>query len=307
MSPRTRSVALATAAAAGGLDEDMLPLLAALAARDLVACEAVWDDPAVDWGRFDAVVVRSTWDYFARRDEFLGWARRVAAATRLHNPAAVLEWTTDKRYLVDLDRAGVPVVPTVFLEPGEGGLLGKLGDLAEQDLIVKPAISAGSNDTARHCRGERAAAAAHVGRLLAAGRPAMLQPYQAAVDEQGETALVFFDGQFSHAIRKGAIFARDPGGPDMVGGLFAREEIAPRQPSAAERRVADATLAALRTRLPGVRQPLLYARVDLVPLQDGTPAVLELELCEPSVFLDHSLGSAERFAAAIVHRLEEPR
>lgn len=304
MSSRTRSVGLATAAPAGGLDEDMLPLLAALAARDLVACEVVWDDAAVDWARFDAVVVRSTWDYFARRDEFLAWARQVEAATRLFNPLAVLEWNSDKCYLADLDRAGVPIVPTVFLEPGDAAALPGID--GAPDLIVKPAVSAGSNDTARYRPSERGAAEAHLARLLASDRTVMVQPYQAAVDEHGETALVFFDGEFSHAVRKGAIFAGDPegpAGPAMVGGLFAREDIAPRQPSAAERRVADATLAALP--LPGVRQPLLYARVDLVPLADGTPAVLELELCEPSVFLDHSLGSAERFAAAIVRRLEE--
>ncbi len=303
----TRSVALVTAAAARALDEDMLPLLAALAARDLVACDAVWDDPEVDWRRFAAVVVRSTWDYFSRRDEFLAWARRVAAVSRLHNPVEVLEWTTDKRYLRDLERASVPVVPTVFREPGQAADLAELG---EADLIVKPAVSAGSNDTARYRRGERAAAEAHVRSLLAQGRTAMAQPYQSAVDEHGETALVHFDGAFSHAIRKSAIFAGDqegPEGPAIVGGLFAREEIAPREPSAAERRVAEAALAAAAARLPAVRQPLLYARVDLVPRPDGTPAVLELELCEPSVFLDHSPGSAERFAAAIERRLEEKR
>ncbi|HXT51946.1 MAG TPA: hypothetical protein VN811_12945, partial [Thermoanaerobaculia bacterium] len=126
------------------------------------------------------------------------------------------------------------------------------------------------------------------------------QPYQRGVDEHGETALLYFDGRFSHAIRKGAIFAQ---GPQMVGGLFAREDIRPREPSAAEREVGEATLRAATAALPANLSPWLYARVDLVPLADGSPAVLELELCEPSVFLAHAEGAAERLATAIVARL----
>jgi len=288
-------IALVTAAAARGLDEDMPPLLRALADRGLDPREAVWDDPAVDWASFDLVLLRSTWDYYARRDELLAWAAGVAATTVLHNPLAVLRWTTDKRYLSELARAGVPIVPTTFLLPGGAAAL-PAGD----DLIVKPAISAGSNDTARYRAGERAAARAHVERLLAAGRVVMVQPYQAAVDTRGETALVYFDGRFSHAVEKGAIFAA---GPQMVGGLFAREEIRSRAPSAAEMAVGEATLRALAASLPATVWPLLYARVDLVPLAGGGPGVLEVELCEPSVFLGHAAGSAERFAAAIARRL----
>jgi O-ureido-D-serine cyclo-ligase len=290
-----RRVALVTAAAARGLDEDMPPLLRALPERRLAPEEVVWDDDAVDWSRFDLVLLRSAWDYYARREEFLAWAEAVAAATALHNPLAVLRWNTDKRYLGELASARVPIVPTTFLLPGE-----PVPWPAHDDLIVKPAISAGSNDTARYRAGESAAARAHAGRLLAAGRAVMVQPYQAGVDARGETALVYFDGRFSHAVEKGAIFAS---GPQMVGGLFAREEIRPRTPSAAELEVGAAALRALAGLLPPGAWPLLYARVDLVPLRDGSPALLELELCEPSVFLAHAEGSAARFAAAVARRL----
>jgi len=293
-----RRVALVTAERARGLDEDMPLLLAALAARGLVAAEVVWDDPAIEWGGFDLVVVRSTWDYFARREEFLAWAERVAAVTALHNPVSVLRWNSDKRYLRDLERAGVPIVPTTFVEPGEEAAAA-LPEEEVLDLIVKPAVSAGSNDTARYRAGERDAALAHVARLQSEGRVAMVQPYQRAVDEHGETALLYFDGRFSHAIRKGAIFA---GGPQMVGGLFAREDTQPREPSVAEREVGDAGLRAAAAVLPAETTPLLYARVDLVPLADGNPGVLELELCEPSVFVAHAAGSADRLAAAIARR-----
>jgi O-ureido-D-serine cyclo-ligase len=294
-------VALVTAARARGLDEDMAPLLAALAARGLDAVEVVWDDPAVEWGGFDLVVLRSTWDYYARREEFLAWAERVAAVSELHNPVPVLRWNTDKRYLRDLERAGVPIVPTTFLGPGEPATLTELPEQDKLDVIVKPAVSAGSNDTARYRAGEREAALAHVVRLQSEDRSAMVQPYQHAVDEHGETALVYFDGRFSHAIRKGAIFA---GGPQMVGGLFAREEIGAREPTAAERQVGAAALRAAAGVLPAPVMPLLYARVDLVPLADGAPGVLELELCEPSVFVAHAEGAAERLAAAMAQRLE---
>ncbi|HEV8632517.1 MAG TPA: hypothetical protein VGV61_19540 [Thermoanaerobaculia bacterium] len=143
--------------------------------------------------------------------------------TLLHNPAAVLAWNTDKRYLRELAAAGVIVVPTTFLAPGEPPVLP-----ASTELVVKPAVSAGSNDTARYDAAGGAAARAHVQRLHAEGRMVMVQPYQRAVDEYGETALVYFDGELSHSIEKGSIFAARP---EIVGGLFAREEIRPRTPS----------------------------------------------------------------------------
>ena len=291
---RRPSVALVTASRARGLDEDMPPLRAALDAHGIDASEVVWDDPAVDWAAFDLVVVRSTWDYFSRHDAFVAWADRVEGDTRLENPAAILRWNSDKRYLRELEDQGVAIVPTTFLAPGDPLLLPE-----GADLIVKPAVSAGSNDTARHGGGDCAAAVEHVRRLHADGRVAMVQPYQHAVDARGETALVFIDGELSHAIEKGAIFAT---GPQMVGGLFAKERILPRTPTAAERSAAEAVLRALASRL-RLERPLLYARVDLVPLDDGSPALLELELCEPSVFLTHAGGSAHRFAAAIAARL----
>lgn len=291
----TRRIALVTAARALGLDEDLPLLQRALGELGSAAEIVVWDDAAVEWQRFDAAVVRSTWDYFSRRAEFLAWADRVAAATVLLNPPPVLQWSTDKRYLAELANTGVPIVPTTFVDAGDIGSLPPL-----DDLIVKPAVSAGSNDTTRYrSSDEREMALAHVERLVAAGRAAMVQPYQRSVDEHGETALVYFDGRFSHAIRKGAIFAA---GPEMVGGLFARESIEPRPPSDAELHVGEAAIAALPALL-AAPTPLLYARVDLVLLADGTPAVLELELCEPSLFLPYSAGAPERFAAAIARRL----
>ncbi|MBK9178032.1 MAG: hypothetical protein IPM45_00430 [Acidimicrobiales bacterium] len=280
-------VALVTAAGARDLDEDLPPLLRALSVVGVRAEVAVWDDPAVDWARFGLVVVRSTWDYAARRDEFLAWAVAVEAVTRLRNRAAVLRWNTDKRYLGDLAAAGVPVPDSAWFAPGEAVALPP-----HEGLVVKPSVGAGSVDAGRYGAGERDDAAAHVARLQAGGRHALVQPYLTSVDEEGETALVYLGGVLSHAVRKGPLLVP---GTSIVGGLFAEEDIRPRQPTDAQRRVAERALAAV----PGGAATLLYGRVDLVAGPGGEPVVLELELTEPSVFLDHAPGAAERFAAAV--------
>jgi glutathione synthase/RimK-type ligase-like ATP-grasp enzyme len=283
-------IALVTASTARHLDQDLPPLAAALAALGHDPTIVEWDDPAVRWEAFDRAVVRSPWDYCPRRDAFVAWAERTAARVPLDNPAPVLRWNTDKHYLRDLAAAGVPVTPTRFVEPGEAAALA-----FEGEVVVKPAISAGAKDTQRYAPAAHAAALAHVEALTEAGRTAMVQPYQAAVDARGETALVCFEGVFSHAIRKGPILRPDR---VFVEGLYAAEHIERREPTPAEREVAARALAAVPS-----RGPLLYARVDLVPGPDGEPLVLELEATEPSLFLAHAEGAAARLAAAIDRRV----
>ena len=305
-------IALVTARAARGTDPDMPPLLAALRAAGADAHEVDWDDDAVDWSAFDLALLRSTWDYCERLPAFLDWAARVSARTQLLNPPDVLRWNTDKHYLADLARAGVAVVPSRFVEPGEDAELALqrfLHDFPHPpaatsptsignglgDVVVKPAIGAGSRDAQRHARTRREAIVAHLRRLLDAGRSVLLQPYLDRVDAHGETALLFFDGAFSHAIRKGPLLRRDA---DATTGLYARETIEPRQPSPAERELAQRALAAIP-----FAQPLLYARVDLIADAAGAPRLLELELAEPSVFAAHADGVAGRFAQAIWQRI----
>jgi len=297
----TTLVALVTARAARGLDEDMPPLTAALAAAGARSEIVDWDDPSVEWARFDLVVPRSAWDYAERLPEFLAWAERVTRLTALLNPLAVVRWNTDKHYLGELSRAGAPVVPTWYLEPGAaaGRTLDEfLAADACRELVVKPAVGAGARDARRHARGERAEILGHVGPLLAAGRSVMLQPYLESVDSYGETALMYLDGRFSHAIRKGALL---PAGAPSTAGLFAPEEIIARTPGADELAAAGRILAAA----PFERLP--YARIDLLRDRQGAPRLLELELTEPSLFLAHASGSAERFAAALLGRLEYVR
>jgi O-ureido-D-serine cyclo-ligase len=295
----TAVVALVTARAARGLDEDMPPLTAALAGAGAAAHCVEWDDPRVDWARFDLVVPRSAWDYAERLPEFLAWAERVARLTRLVNPLPVVRWNTDKHYLGELARAGAPVVPTWYVEPGADAgraLAELLAADACRELVVKPAVGAGSRDARRHARADRAGILAHIAPLLAARRSVMLQPYLASVDAQGETALMYIDGRFSHAIRKGALL---PAGAPSTAGLFAPETIVPRAPARDELAAAERILAAAPF------GTLLYARVDLLRDAAGAPRLLELELTEPSLFLSHAPGSAERFAAALLASLSD--
>jgi glutathione synthase/RimK-type ligase-like ATP-grasp enzyme len=282
-------LALATAVAAYALDEDLEPLLEACRELGIDATAVAWDDMTVSWARFDAVLLRSTWDYVERLPEFLAWCERTAAITTLWNSPDVVRWNTDKRYLGELAARGVPVIESHFLAPGDDAAA--MPDLDE--FVVKPTVGAGSRDAQRYVRAERPAAMAHARRLLAQGRHVLVQPYLPAVDTQGETALLFFDGQYSHAIRKGPLLRRGEGPTDA---LFAAEQIQARTPSAAEREVAAMALAALPF------GPLPYARVDLLPSPTG-PQLLELELTEPSVFLPYGEGAAARFAATLASRL----
>jgi glutathione synthase/RimK-type ligase-like ATP-grasp enzyme len=295
-------IAFATAAEFADLDPETRLLAATLQRRGLEAGPAVWTDPAVDWAGYDLVVVRCTWDYHSQLPRFLDWAAHVASVTRLANPEPVLRWNTDKTYLRDLSGAGVPVVRTWFLEPGDDFTVPAAGE-----YVVKPAVSAGSRDTNRWVAREHdEPASAHVSSLLDAGRTVMVQPYLASVDTHGETAMLYLGDSFSHAIRKGPLL--EPG-MEFVTGAYKEETVEPREPSDAEREVAEAVLDALDTfaEVPGGRRSLTYARVDLVPDDDGRPTLLELELTEPSMFLDldraDGAEATERFAAAIEARL----
>jgi hypothetical protein len=289
----TCRVAFVTCGELPALDPDDRLVIAPLAARGIEAEPAIWDDPGVDWARYDLAVLRSAWDYPPRRDAFVEWAH---AVPRLANPAPVISWNTDKSYLAALASAGVPVVPTEWLPPGtpwtpraEAG-----------EVVLKPSISAGSKDTGRYDLADplhRRLAAELVERLHEAGRSVMLQPYLPAVDTRGETALLYFGGRYSHAIRKGPLLT----GPDLgFEGLYKEEQISARSATPAELAIAEAALA----QVPG--DPL-YARVDLIPGPSGAPLVVELELAEPSLFLGYADGAAERFADAITSALRAAR
>ncbi|MEV4560066.1 hypothetical protein AB0K51_24165 [Kitasatospora sp. NPDC049285] len=274
--PRTPRVAYATCQ--GVEDVEMLPVLAAFARLGVVADAVVWDDRSAEWTGYDLVLVRSVWDYILRRDAFLSWARRTAALTRLANPVPVLERNTDKTYLRELAAAGVPIVPTAWVAPGE-----EPAGFDWPELVVKPTVSSGARDTLRTT--DHGAALAHIAGLTAAGRTAMVQPYLSMVEDEGETSLLFLGGEFSHAVRRGP----------MLGGGFA--DVA-REPEADQLALAEQVLATVPE-----RRELLYARLDLVRTEDGAPALIELELTEPRLFLALHPKGPDRLAAAATRLL----
>jgi hypothetical protein len=249
----------------------------------------VWDAPDADWSGL--TVVRSPWDYTRAAERFLAWTRSVP---QLHNPAEVIAWSADKIYLAELDAAGIPVVPSRFAAPAEPVTLPR-----DVEYVVKPTVGAGSRGAGRFAAGDLAGGQAHARALHAEGRVALVQPYLSGVDEVGETALIYLDGEFSHAICKGAMLPDGVVHPVHGHDLFVEERITTRQPSEAELAVGGKVLGWLRERFGA---ELLYTRVDLLPGPDG-PLLGELELIEPSLFLGHADGAADRLATAIAARL----
>jgi hypothetical protein len=292
-------VALATCSQLPDLDKDDVPLIAALAERGVTAEPAVWDDPAVDWSAYDLVLVRSTWDYSPRHDEFLAWARSLP---QVANSADVIEWNTDKRYLRVLEAAGVPVIPTIWLDPARH--LSKRAVHTRMpafgDFVVKPVVSAGAKNTGRYqpvSAESRAKAITHATRLLDDGRWVMIQPYVTSVDTAGETCLVFIDGELTHAVRKNALLT---GPAEESSELYAAEDMESFDATPAQIEVAERALAVARE---ATGSDLTYARVDLVSGDDGVPMVLELELTEPSLWMKYGTGVERKLADAVVKLL----
>lgn len=288
-----RPIALVSSAYARELDTDLPYLVRAFADRGVTAEIIDWDTADEDWTRFSSAVIRSPWDYHRRFTEFLAWLDRVSTLTTLWNTADVVRWNLDKHYLAEMTAAGLDVIPTTYVESGDD--LGGLTELLGGDIVVKPTVSAGANNSWRHT-GEADAAAVHAHEILALGKSVMIQPYQRFIDDKGETGLVYFGGRFSHAFRKGAILSA---GEMVHNDLYVEEEISARTPTDQERDLGDRVVAWLGERF-GTAP--LYARVDMVKGQRGTPVLMEVELAEPSFFLHVSPGSAERFVAATLAR-----
>jgi glutathione synthase/RimK-type ligase-like ATP-grasp enzyme len=268
-------------------DRDLPVLRAALERAGAEADGVFWDDPDVDWASYDLVVIRSTWDYSWRADEFTAWAQKVAEVTRLANPAAVVRWNADKRYLGELAAAGVPTVPTRYLAPDDPADLP-----ADHEYVVKPTSGAGARYAARYTPDQHETAVRQLARMHDEGLTAMVQPYVRGIDAGGERALQFFGGRLLHASRKRAVLAP---GTAYDAQKVAHPGLEPWVPTPAEIAVAERALAAVPD-----ASGLLYARVDLVDGDDGQPCVMELELVEPNLFLFLHPESVPAVAAAIM-------
>jgi glutathione synthase/RimK-type ligase-like ATP-grasp enzyme len=287
MKPR---VALATCAALPQLDVEDAPLIPALAREGIDGEPVIWNDSAVEWGAFDLVIVRTTWDYPNKIAAFLAWADQVAAVRALWNPAPMLRWNTDKQYLRNLENRGVPIVPTQWFARGDShDLRALLQREGWSEAVVKPVVSAGARRTRMVGPGTLQDGERFLTEQLSQ-RAMMVQPYIRAVSTVGELSLLYFNGRFSHAVRK-IPSAGDFRVQTEHGGRV--ESVVPTM----------AELAAGQRVLDAVAEDTLYARVDLLPTEDGEHRLLELEVTEPSMFLNWDVAAPGRFAAAIKERL----
>jgi hypothetical protein len=266
------------------VDPDSPFLLDALDDVGVKAELAVWDDPSVNWASYEMVVIRSTWDYWSRRSEFLTWAKSI---THLFNPYPVIEYSTDKHYLADLEKHGLKIIPSHFCD------VGKKPRFWDHDFVVKPCVAAGSRDAERYRADQHDEARRHVDALHAKGLDAVVQPYVDSVDTEGERAIIFIDGTFSHAMLKGAMLnvtALDRNS------LYREEQIRLGETEP------DAVAFAEHVLEVKSYSQLLYARVDLVRLANEW-AIMELELVEPSLYLIYDDDAAAKLATAIAKRL----
>ncbi len=281
-------VALATCSNIPEPDADEPLLVAALERAGVAARVLAWDDASVDWSAPAEVVIRSTWNYHLHADAFLAWAREQERAPRgagrLQNPASIVAWNLHKRYLRALEAEGFPVVPTLWLDRGSKHAFDAVfAARGWDDIVAKPAVSAGSYRTARLSGPPFVAEALDA---LVSTTDAMVQPYVKSVDGYGERSLIWIDGELTHAVRKTPRFAGES------------ERVSEAMPIAdEERRLALAVM----SRVAAIGPPL-YGRVDMVRDARGEPMLSEVELIEPSLFLAQSSAALDRFAGAIARR-----
>lgn len=278
-------------------DVDMPVLIEALSDVG-VSAEAIDWRSETDWSRFDLVVLRSPWNYSDHYRQFLDWLAHVDQQSHLLNPIDLLRWNLDKRYLADLHSYGVPTVPTAFARTLPE-VRSATAEVQTSRLVIKPAVSAGSKDTGLYDVNDEAALSL-AARIIDSGRTVMVQPEIESVSTKGEKALIFFAGEFSHAVSKGPLL--NPGG-GLLGGFY-QEVIAA---SAATDEELDVGRAALDVASEQTSHSVpLYARIDIAD-DNGQPRVLEAELLEPSCFLSYDAESPRRFAEAIRVRCQSPR
>lgn len=283
------SVALVTSSKFPNLTADDRLLLAPLAESRIQAAPAIWDDDAVDWSSYDAIILRSTWDYHLKPNQFLGWIDSLADVNRkLWNPPALVRRNASKTYLRDLDAKGIAIVPTIwpeFIEPVT--LRERLKELGWTKAVVKPRISATAHRTQLITR-ENADSAQTLFEGLLAGPGVMVQKFMDSIIDEGEWSLMFFDGVFSHAVLK----------TPVSGDFRVQSDFGGRD------RLVDPPMHVLQSAtqiLQGV-DPTLYARVDGV-VEDNRFHLMELELIEPALFLSSHSSAPARFAEAIAQKL----
>jgi hypothetical protein len=297
-------IALATCRNPPTHECDDLRLHEALRERGVHVEQPIWDDDAVDWSRFDAVLIRTTWDYWDKHPQFVAWAERTSRCTKLFNPAPIVAWNTHKQYLRELERGGVPLAETLWFAAGhEHDLAAAVRGLGISRGFLKPLVGANARNTLRFDAldaEQLERAQAQLTRLTATA-DMMLQPYLDSVEREGELSAIFFDGVLSHAVRKVPV-AGDYRVQDDWG---AHDEPTTLEPEALA--VCEQTLvgmaACVEQRGWDVALPLLYARVDLLRDAAGRFVLNELEVVEPSLFFRHGPEAPQMLTRALLRRL----
>ncbi|MEO6887697.1 MAG: hypothetical protein ABI456_01615 [Ktedonobacteraceae bacterium] len=289
-------VALITCAEYPRLSTSDALLLPALAARDIDACPLIWNDPAVDWSLPVVSVIRSTWDYHHQRTAFLEWAQHVSQLHALWNPFPLLCWNTHKSYLRDLERDGIPIIPTLWLsQETSANLTGLMREHGWTKVVVKPAVSASAYATLLVKEETVTQGQQHLDQMLST-HDMLIQPFLPTVIDPGERSLVFIDGTFTHAVRRQPVLGTD---------LSTRVEPVLSQtvllvPPQEEIRFAQKILDTLSS-------PALYTRIDLVQDENERLRLMEIELVEPGLWLQLVPSAVERFADAIAKKVQQAR
>lgn len=258
-----------------------------LKARGIQVDNVSWRSRTVKWNDYEMVIIRSPWDYQQAADDFITVLESIDASEAvLWNPLEVVRWNVRKTYLQELQDRGITIVPTQFVQsPTVSQMRGMFEVFASDQIVIKPVVGANANDTF-WLRQDSSAAELQQIEALYSRRLALLQPFIPSVTEYGETSLVFLDGEYSHSVLK----------TPQTGDFRVQEE----HGSRIQAIVPNPALIEFSQRvLAPIPQRTLYARVDLVELPNGQPAVMELELIEPSLYLSYDVDSAARFADAI--------
>ncbi|WP_299762253.1 hypothetical protein [uncultured Pontibacter sp.] len=293
----TQQIALVTYKDAGKYtgvsEEENARLHSFLNKKGLQVTLEIWDDPAVDWGKYDVVLLKSPWDYFDKITAFYTWLDQLdKLQVRVLNPIKTVRWNADKRYLVELQEQGENVVPSVWLEQGTKLQTAEVfAQLQSDKIIVKPAVSGGAKNTFALTQEEAEAKTETINELLQQ-ESFLAQPFVPEIQTKGEWSFLFFNGAYSHTVLKAA-----KAGDFRVQHFFGGTVHTPEPPAQ--------LLEAAHNLVDKYAQGCLYARVDGVEL-NGELVLMELELIEPFLFMATSEGAIERYYQALLEQLQQP-
>lgn len=256
-----------------------------------IAEEVSWRNEKVDWNDYNAVIVRSTWDYQNDYEKFLKVLEKINnSSAHLENELELIKWNMNKNYLYDLESKGVRIVNTIWEKSFNPDIAYEYFErLNSEEIIIKPNISANADNTFRLSK-ENLNGHLHGIEKIFAKRDFMVQPFMQNIITEGEYSLFYFNGEFSHAVLK-TPKEKDFRVQEEHGGIF--KSITP---SEEQKAIANNIVNKLST-IP------LYARTDLVRTKDNDFALMELELIEPSLYFNRDIKSPERFANAFIKRM----